>query len=100
VRPAVFSCTVTAAEHTGGIVRIGLLWFDDSKKRSLEEKVSAAAAAYRAKPHFEEQPPNVCYVHHGMLLDDQEIRCDGVRVVPASNIPPFHLFVGVEEKEK
>jgi hypothetical protein len=77
-------------------VKIGLLWFDDNKKRSLEEKVDAAVAAYCAKPHFEGQHPSVCYVHHAMLSDGQEICFDGVRVVPAANIPPFHLFVGVE----
>jgi hypothetical protein len=78
-------------------VDIGLLCCDTSKKRSLEAKVSAAVAAYLAKPRFEGQVPNVCYVHHGMLPDGKEIRLDGVRVVPATNIPPFHLFVGVEE---
>ena len=78
-------------------MRTGLLWFDDNKKKPLEEKVSAAAAAYRAKPHFEGRDPNVCYVHHAMLSDGQETWCDGVRVVPAANIPPFHLFVGVDE---
>jgi hypothetical protein len=78
-------------------VDVGLLWCDTSRKRALEEKVSAAVAAYLAKPRFEGQVPNVCYVHHGMLPDDKEIRLDGVRVVPATNIPPFHLLVGVEE---
>ena len=54
--------------------------------------MSAAVAAYLAKPRFEGQVPNVCYVHHGMLPDDKEIRLDGVRVVPAADIPPFHLL--------
>ena len=75
---------------------VGLLWCDTSKKRSLEEKVSAAVAAFLSKPRFEGQVPNVCYVHQGMLPDHQEIRLDGVRVIPATNIPPFHLFVVVK----
>ena len=75
---------------------VGLLWCDTSKKRSLEAKVRAAVAAYRAKSRFAGQVPNVCYVHHGMLLDKQEIWLDGVRVVAATNIPPSHLFIGVE----
>jgi hypothetical protein len=79
-------------------VDVGLLWCDTSKKRSLEAKVSAAVAAYVAKPRFEGQVPNVCYVHHSMLSDGKEIRLNGIRVVPATNIPPFHLFVGVERK--
>jgi hypothetical protein len=72
------------------------MWCDTSNKRSLEAKVSAAVTAYLAKPRFAGQVPNLCYVHRGMLPDDKEIRLDGVRVVPATNIPPFHLFVGVE----
>ena len=70
---------------------VGLLWCDSDQKTSLEEKVSAAVAACLAKPRFEGQVPNVCYVHHGMLSDDKEIRLDGARVVPAANIPPFHF---------
>jgi hypothetical protein len=77
-------------------VDVGLLCCDTSRKRSLEAKVSAAVAAYLAKPRFAGQVPNVCYVHHSMLSDELETRVDGVRVVPATNIPPFHLFVGVE----
>ena len=76
---------------------VGLLWCDTSKKRSIEDKVSAAVVAYRAKPRFEGRAPNVCYVHDGLLPDGKAIRLDGVRVVPATNIPPFHLFVGIEE---
>ena len=76
---------------------VGLLWCDTRRKRALEEKVDAAVAAYLAKPRFEGQVPNVCYVHRGMLPDDKEVRLDGVRIVPATSIPPFHLLVGVEE---
>lgn len=81
-------------------MKIGLLWFDDNKKKSLEAKVAAAVAAYRAKPHFEGQDPSVCYVHRAMLSNGQETCFDGVRVVAATNIPPFHLFVGVDENGK
>ena len=41
----------------------GLVWFDASKGKSLEEKVSEAVSAYRLKPRFGQRDPDTCYVH-------------------------------------
>ncbi len=78
-------------------MEIGLLWFDDNKDKSLEAKVSEAVAAYCAKPRFAGKTPNICYVHPSTLPEGQEMRLNGVRIVAAAAIAPYHFFVGVED---
>jgi hypothetical protein len=73
----------------------GLLWCDDSKKKTLEEKVNEAVSAYCTKPCFAGKRPDTCYVHPSML--NEEIRVNGVRVVAIPVIAPHHLLVGVEQ---
>jgi hypothetical protein len=77
-------------------VEIGLLWFDDSKRKTLEEKVGEAKAAYCAKSRFEGNTPDTCFVHHTMLPEGQEaVRMNGVQIVASPTIPLHHLLIGV-----
>jgi hypothetical protein len=78
-------------------MEIGLLWCDDGKKKTLEEKVNEVVATYRSKPRFAGKKPDTCYVHPSMLGEEREIYINGVRVVATSIIAPHHLLVGVEE---
>lgn len=71
-------------------MRIGWLWFDNDKARTVEEKVLRAADAYREKFG---QVPNTCYVHPQAMI--QKERCNGVRVVAARHILPHHFWLGV-----
>ena len=76
-------------------MEIGLLWCDDSRKKTLEEKLNEAVAAYRAKPRFTGTRRDTCYVRPSTLNEEPEIRINGVRVVATPIIAPHHLFVGV-----
>ena len=78
-------------------MEIGLLWCDNGKKKTLEEKVNEAVATYLSKPRFAGKKPDTCYVHPSMLGEGQEIHINGMRVVATSIIAPHHLRVGVEE---
>jgi hypothetical protein len=80
-------------------MEIGLLWYDDNKKKSLEKKVNEAVAAYCAKPRSAGQRPNTCYVHPSMVSGEPEIRLNGVRVVATTIVAPHHLFVGLEKAD-
>jgi len=77
-------------------MRVGLLWFDDSEDKSLEEKVSEAVAAYCSKPRFRAETPDTCYVHPSTLPAGQEVRINGVRVIAAETVAPHYFLVGVE----
>ncbi len=76
------------------MMRVGMLWLDDSPGRSLEEKVRRAVAYYRQKYG---QQPNLCYVHPAMLPQGAR-EVDGVAVRPLKDILPHHLWLGVAEE--
>lgn len=98
-------------------MNIGLLWFDNDKQRSLEDKVARAAAHYRQKYGA---PPTVCFVNLGEFeaagfsspregddpllrdlrpaaLPEGETRIGGLKVMPARTVLPHHFWLGVEE---
>jgi hypothetical protein len=80
-------------------VEIGLLWFDDSKKKTLEEKVDEAKAAYCAKSRFAGKTPDTCFVHPSMLPEGQKsVQMNGVRIAARFTIPAYHLLIGVESE--
>jgi len=76
-------------------MKLGLLWYDDDPKRGLEEKIARAAQRYREKFG---RMPNTCYVNPAML-GENALASGRVRVVPAENILPHHLWIGVSEGE-
>lgn len=71
---------------------IGMLWRDDDKERSLEEKVKRAVTYYREKYG---RMPNMCFVHMAMLPN--ELRVDKVVVRPAKDILPQHFWIGIQK---
>ncbi len=73
-------------------MEIGMLWYDDDHKRTLEEKVRRAATYYREKHG---QMPNLCVINPrtasngaGQALQDIELRL-------APNVLLHHFWVGV-----
>jgi len=77
-------------------MRVGWLWFDNDKSRTVEEKVLRAADAYRKKFG---QPPNTCYVHPQAMAQEEQ-QCDGVHIVAARHILPHHFWLGVMVGQK
>jgi hypothetical protein len=74
-------------------VTTGLLWFDASKGKSLETKVSEAVAAYQAKPLFEDRIPDTCYVHPSTVSLSTVDRVNGVRMVGMRSVCPHYFYV-------
>lgn len=71
-------------------MKIGMLWLDAAKERSLAEKIERAAAYYLDKYG---QQPDLCFVHKTALADETTI--DAIVVQPAATIPPHHFWLGV-----
>jgi len=74
---------------------IGLLWFDDDPKRSLTQKIVAAATRYREKFGA---IPNMCYVNPSTLGNGPKT-VGIVQIRTAVNILPNHFFIGVADEE-
>ncbi|MCZ7543150.1 MAG: hypothetical protein M5R40_06250 [Anaerolineae bacterium] len=76
-------------------MKVGLLWFDDDKRRTLPEKVARAAAYYEEKY---EVTPTVCYVHPS-ALEGISVQANGVDVRPAPTVLPNHFWIGVDDQK-
>jgi hypothetical protein len=72
-------------------MEIGMLWLDDDKKSSLDEKIRKAAAYYLDKYG---QKPDICLVNQAMLAEEKKV--DAIQVQPANNVLPNHYWVGVK----
>jgi hypothetical protein len=73
-------------------MKVGMLWFDNDKTRTLAEKIERAVAYYKAK--YGE--PNCCCVNPA-ALNGVELEPDGVTVCAMRTVLPHHFWVGVEE---
>lgn len=72
-------------------MNVGMLWLDDDRNRSLEEKVSRAVEYYQEKyGRF----PEMCLVNTKMLADETKV--GKVSVQPIANILPHHFWLGMK----
>jgi len=75
-------------------MEVGLLWFDNDKKRTLEEKVLRAARHYTEKFG---QVPTVCFLHPNALNGGPD-NVGGVYLRPAKNVLLHHFWIGLDER--
>lgn len=71
-------------------MNVGMLWLDDDRTRSLDEKVSRAVDYYREKYG---RMPELCLVNKTMLAEEKLV--GKVSVQPQSAILPHHFWVGM-----
>jgi hypothetical protein len=70
----------------------GLMWFDDTTGRSLEDKVSRAAAHYERKYG---QTPTLCFVNPSAKNGTDQAA--GIQIEALKAIGPHCLWIGVGE---
>lgn len=81
-------------------MEIGMLWYDDDPKRTLEEKIARAVNFYRTKYG---RDANTCYVHPSLLGDTipeqtfRQVNVTGVKVKPNGTVIRNHMWLGVEQ---
>ena len=74
-------------------MKVGMMWLDTDKQRTLEEKVNRAADYSRDKyGRF----PEVCLVNERLLKDEQKV--GRVTVQPAKAVLPGHFWLGMFTK--
>ncbi len=71
-------------------MKLGMLWLDDDKVLSFEDKVRRAAEYYQDKYG---KVPDLCLVNKKMLAEDKRI--DAIEVRPVKHVLPDHFWVGV-----
>lgn len=81
-------------------MNIGMLWFDNDPKVSLDTKVERAAVYYRNKYGHN---PTLCYVHPTMLTrvveeaasEEKRITSTGVELRSNRSVMPNHFWIGM-----
>ncbi|MEA3406660.1 MAG: hypothetical protein U9R48_01100 [Chloroflexota bacterium] len=76
-------------------MKTGMLWFDDTSKRSFDVKLERAIQHYRKKRG---RAPNVCYVHPSCLPSN--VPSNGIEVLTAKDILPHHFWLGIGERQE
>jgi hypothetical protein len=74
-------------------MNMGMLWYDDDKQTTLDQKVARAVDYYTSKYGAR---PNVCHVNPSMLQGSSAIAA-GVRVMAARMVMTNHFWLGVAE---
>jgi hypothetical protein len=77
-------------------MNIGLLWFENDPKKSLEQRVKEAADFYQNKHGH---APTLCFVHPSFYPaqpDNKPLISAGVEVRPFRSVMPNHYWIGVE----
>ncbi len=73
----------------------GMLWYDDTSGRSLEEKVSRAVKHYQRKYG---QAPTLCLVHP--LAKNGTDQVDGVQIEPYKTVGRNCLWIGIGQLQR
>ena len=73
----------------------GLLWYDDTAGRPLEDKVVRAAAHYEKKYG---QPPTLCFVNPAAKNGADQV--GGVQLETLQAVMPNCLWIGVGEVKR
>jgi hypothetical protein len=71
-------------------MNVGMLWLDDDKRRSFEEKVRRAADHYREKYG---RLPELCFVSSKM--SDVAKKVGRIEVKSAKTVLPYHFWLGM-----
>ena len=78
---------------------IGMMWFDNDPKKTLDAKVLQAADYYKRKYG---SMPDTCLVNPKNLPDSspqgEPARAGRITILPLRSIMPGHLWIGLEEK--
>jgi hypothetical protein len=76
-------------------MNVGMLWFDNDTKRTLEQKIKRAVDYYIKKYG---RVPEMCLVNPGMSKDLQLTDLDRLTVRAYRPVLPGHLWIGIEDE--
>ncbi len=72
-------------------MNVGMLWLDNDRQRSLDEKVNRAAEYYLEKYG---RSPELCLVNSRSLTEKKKV--GQIEVQPAPTVLPHHFWLGMK----
>jgi hypothetical protein len=80
----------SSREINGGLaMKVGMMWLDSDKNRSLDEKVKRAAEYYQDKYGT---APELCLVNDHLIKEP--VKIGPIQVEAAGNVLPNHFWLG------
>ena len=75
----------------------GMLWFNNSPRMTLDQKINQAAEYYQKKYG---RTPDLCLVHPSLLNDLNKTAVESLKLTvrPFRPVLPGHIWVGIEDK--
>ncbi len=74
-------------------MKLGLLWYDNDPKKTLDLKLAEAATRYKEKFGAE---PSVCYVNPAQM-DAPQAAHGKFKLVGAAAVLPNHIWLEIEK---
>lgn len=78
-------------------MHIGMLWYDNEPKVTLQKRIERAVDYYRRKYH---QEPNLCLIGRGFESEQlkAKLTCIGdLHIRVFDPVLPSHLWIGIED---
>ena len=80
-------------------MNIGMMWFDNDPKKTLDAKVLQAADYYKRKYG---RMPDMCMVNPRNLPESptqsEPVKAGRITILALRSVMPGHLWIGVDEK--
>jgi len=76
-------------------MEFGMMWFDNSPKTPLANKIVQASGYYRKKYG---NNPNVCFVNPSMLVEPVD-DLENITIRPLNSILRWHFWIGRVDKD-
>ena len=73
-------------------MEVGMLWFDNDKKRTLSERIETAAEYYHRKYG---RDASICYLNPRGDQMDLPVSVGEIRILPSKTILPNHFWIGI-----
>jgi hypothetical protein len=79
------------------MMKVGMLWFDDSCETGLVERIEQASDYYHSKYGHK---PNLCFVHPDSLVGAEASSGFALKIKASHTLLENHFWIGVEETDK
>lgn len=76
-------------------MKVGMLWFDESRDLEIEQRIERASEYYHSKYG---QKPNVCFVHPEAIDEDSRVIGSALKVRSSETLLQDHFWIGIEEE--
>lgn len=76
-------------------MKIGMLWFDESREADIAQRIRRASEYYTSKYG---QEPDLCFVHPDAIEGDEQVGDETLKIKSSQTLLKDYFWIGVEER--